>query len=95
MATFVRGVSGIIEEIESQRRRAEEDRLRAENGRRSRGGKRPNPTELRREGEVNGLITLLSYLKTATIMSEEDFDNRFKIGGYGSPGESAFAVAES
>lgn len=79
MATYIRGVAGVLEEIERQRKQAERDRLGAENSRLSRGGKRPTPRELKLEGEVGALIALHNFLKEATIMPETDYD-RFMAG---------------
>lgn len=93
--TYIRGVPGIIEAINARRSHVDQDVQRLVVDRVGSADRHPRQAETHARGELAALTDLLSYLQGATVLSEEDFDNRFKIGGFGSPGEASYAVTLS
>lgn len=92
MATFIRGKSGIVEELNKEANKLA-NRLRA-------SSRMTQKQRARLQGEHDALATFAAWLQLSDVhvLTEEQFDNRFKIGGYdpatAAPDLNAFAVTE-
>jgi len=93
--TFIRGVPGIIAAVNARREAADAAVQRLIFEREGRFTDVRSHAEIHARGELAALTELWRYLNSSTVLTEDEHDNRFKIGGAGSPGEAAYAVTLS
>lgn len=95
MSTFIRGQAGLIDELTAKRLLLT-NRLHAD-VQRLNNGQRPVLNKTEREnmlGQVTTYTGLIQWLQSADVhvVSEREYDDTFKIGGFGSPGQVASAI---